>query len=966
MKKLIRQYIIFNFFIVFTLLLFIPIGMSAPLDDSLIYITCDDADIVNGGTQYEDKSTNAENATIRNIFVDTDGQVNQACGFTGNDTNQRLELNNSAILDEMSSNISISFWVKPDIRQIANVDIISRHNGAFALQHSGGAIPLEFILLLRSGESGYSTGSLVLSEDVWQHVAMIKQGTNVSFYIDAVINSTSLLPNGVDIIDTNDLLNLSIGNVGDHSTNANFNGSIDEISFWNRTLNFTEVQVLALGGVPLSFVSPTPPSGTVNSSLGVGGDIQINSTCATGNVNLWFGTTTTLAEETDLVLNQIASPAVYDISTNVSLEGTYFYKGSCDVGNTNTSIRNWTYDATPPNISINIDNFFAPNNFSTISNYDNQVLFNISFNDTSTISSFNITIKRDGSSVFTLQNNSITHTFVRFANITNISSWQDGRLDIEIFVNDTNGNERSENFSWFNGNLSLFADGAFSQHQAIISINFSIDSTIDDINATLIYNGTQLAPSKTTTTNNVFFSTIVASTSVLSNQNISLSWNGYVIQGDGNTSLYNISGFQEVNHWDLDNCSVYTTIALNFTVVDELNESTISSDIDWDIDFYLTNVSLSKQFAGSISTDIGETFCITPSNATLNLNYSLEYGTSSSPERRHTTLETTASSSKQDIRLFLLDSEFGLYARFRTLDSNSNPIIGVFVRMRRIISSTLTTIESGLTDASGLVTFFSDFNNDYTFEFVKSPYTTQTQTIRPTSSDIYNVFMSSVGVSETNSSQYAGLLWSFSPINSLLQPSTTYVFTFNITSSVWDITSCVLKIEDGDSVLLASSSDSFDSAQCNIGIPFNTGTYSTIRALGIIGLNNSINITLDPWWFPHNYTKGNASLMNLIDDLSLYNSDGVGGLNSFTLALISFGLIAILTFGISRFVGIGEAEGVIVLFLSLVWAFSFIGWLILPIPSLPSGLDSVHVKQYLIFYLMFLGGIGFIVQKNWG
>jgi len=472
-------------------------------------------------------------------------------------------------------------------------------------------------------------------------------------------------------------------------------------------------------------------------------------------------------------------------------------------------------------------------------------------------------------------------------------------------------------------------------------LNVSRDPiTMTNINATLFYNNTGYFVG----TNNDNFTTNVTAPSSAGNN--PYYWLVNVDGVDFNLSEAN----QTVVDFGLDNCTTYSTEAINFSFYDEGNSSPIYVDVTGTINYTANGIARSY----TISETTADTFsiCISPNYEEFTGIYNLFYSAAIYPERRFYDNNVLYNNNSVHVNLYSLLETEGIYARFQVVDSYGYPISSVQGTMKKMISGSWTTVEQENTDDSGLATFFVDPDTDYQFTFSKTGYPSETVVLRPTTSEIYTITLGSIGDDFTQPFG-AGINYSFTPTGDL-KNSTDYDFRFQMTSSYWTITGCTLSVQ-GDGVTISSSSTSYDSDSCDITITENSGTYSTMTSYVVYSLNSTNQIVRRDYSVKNRYT-GQFSLSNFIDDLKGFAG---AGFNDFTRMIIAFIVIMVIVGGLSYKAEIREPEVLIGIFIALTWFMSYIGFFTLNFPAIP----NVWIKQYILAILVSLSGGTFILRR---
>lgn len=402
----------------------------------------------------------------------------------------------------------------------------------------------------------------------------------------------------------------------------------------------------------------------------------------------------------------------------------------------------------------------------------------------------------------------------------------------------------------------------------------------------------------------------------------------------------------ERNNFSIDNCSKYSTVAYNFTLKNESNSVVLNGDIDGIFNY--TYGSVRRSYTLDMDSTEFSSICIHPSYASLGGSYTIDYSASGYPQRSNDLGSALYNNITEQVNLFLLATDAGIYARFITVDSFSNPISDVTAKMKK----DGVTQETQTSDDSGLVTFWVNPDQDYSFEFTKTGYSAVTYSLRPTTSEIYTISMATTTGSR-NRSYGSGISYSFTPSPRILQNNTAYDFRFQMDSTHWTVTDCTLFIVNNVTIL-SSSSSSYDSDSCDITINYNTGSYDSIKLIGQYGLNNTYINQSFPYSVFHTYT-GQFSLKNFLDDLKAFNG---AGFNNNTKLILSLLIIMGVVVSISiRKDGLRDPTILIGIIIVLTWLFSIMGWL-----SITTGGVPTIMQQWIIAILVTLLGGSYIVR----
>ena len=519
-------------------------------------------------------------------------------------------------------------------------------------------------------------------------------------------------------------------------------------------------------------------------------------------------------------------------------------------------------------------------------------------------------------------------------------------------IGDLNCNEKTWEYYLFNYTASYSPTGIATETKTF-GLTVDFQDIILDGNATLNYNETAHNISSVISSNQINYTiNITAPQKTTMLENISFFWTFDLNTSSFTTINYTqtVYSIQLVIHGNLSNAST-----LNFTLYDEGNSSIISGDITGTFNYDSSTLSIDETGLTNLS------IAIYPPSASISGDYVIYYSATNYPERRYTETAASYSNITQVIPLYLLYVADGMYIRFRFVDSYQNPISDVECTMKRTIGGTSVTVEQQTTDDSGLATFWVNPDVDYTFVFVKAGYVSYTTTIRPTTSEIYTITLEAEE-EEEEVSYAAGITYTFSPSNIVLNNNTAYDFIFNLTSSYWDITNCTLFLKSTSDTLTRSSS-SYTTSRCDILINYNTGNLTYIISEAQYQLNYTINETILVQYKIQYTYEGEFSLKNFVDDLTAF---GRAGFSDFTRMVIAFVVIfAIVAYSSSKF-ALRDPEALIILTWALVLFFSYVGWFTLNYEAIPNvrGLAEGWLKQYIIFILLTLAGGTYIIRRH--
>lgn len=198
-------------------------------------------------------SVGSNNGTDTSItYSSGNGKVGNGAGFNG--TTSKILIAN--LMSGQQPDFTVAAWVK------------SSQTGAFMVilqQRDAGSVDGQFIFGLNANQLyilTYSTtggGSYGYQDELsdgssyadgnWHHVAFVSNGLNGTFYKDGASDGTATALK-------NATYNASIsGSIGWERRDAGsgFNGSLDEVSLWTRSLSGAEITQLYNGGAGLAY-----------------------------------------------------------------------------------------------------------------------------------------------------------------------------------------------------------------------------------------------------------------------------------------------------------------------------------------------------------------------------------------------------------------------------------------------------------------------------------------------------------------------------------------------------------------------------------------------------------------------------------------------------------------------------------------------------------------------------------------
>jgi len=347
--------------------------------------------------------------------------------------------------------------------------------------------------------------------------------------------------------------------------------------------------------------------------------------------------------------------------------------------------------------------------------------------------------------------------------------------------------------------------------------------------------------------------------------------------------------------------ATWNTPFVNFSFEDEETTLAMNGTIaasTWD--YWLGNGNVNKTYTYSTTENYTNySFCFS-ANETLTLDYSIQYSFVGYPQRKKE-LQTQYTNVTTHTTLYLLSSSDGIYVTFQVLSASGNPLDGIFANATREIGGSTEIVGAGTTGGDGGVTFWVNPDYEHTFTFDGEGYDILITTITPTQST-YSIYLNSVS-GDTDISEYTqGINYWITPIPSVLNNNTAYLFNFSITSTYYDLDSFGFVLLNGSGTTLATNSSTSGTGGA-VTYTLNTGlNESIVMNYYYVIDGNYTNYSVQ--WYVANIEEYGFGLKTFFIDLVTYTNDGIFGLNEFSRTLIIFFIIFLMVGGMCYISGI--------------------------------------------------------------
>jgi len=538
-------------------------------NDSLVFMMNfeNKSELGENSTYVKDLSKYGNNGIVSGAVINsTSGKYGWGAYFDGVNDHINTTFNPSASLGQI---FTVSAWVYP-IQANNYRDVAGYHGGAMQ-----GFFFLQYESSLGGWNSGYGTGAAWSSRSVinlnlntWTHVLVVyNAGNNITTYLNGVLANYTSVSGAISHFN-----NFSIGLAYSGDASRFFNGSIDEVRIYNRSLSANEVYELYASN--LMKFNQTQWYLQVNQSMNFGTYTYSASVKdSAGNYNATEVRTITTSGINGCT-NLTIPNSIYYLTANSSSTGTCF----------NVTVFNVTLDCQGYNMNYSYSGtlgygFYSNQNFTTIRNCsviegnsttsskhavyfvgaNNGTIFNnliktmnsnslpiyITSSNFNTISNNNITTNSDGIDLSSTSNINISNN--------NINS---GGYGIWIIISNLSTISNNNITATAHGillstNLSTISNNRITAGTTGISLSSSSNSNISNNNINSTSYGIYLSTSSNSnvSNNNINSSSYAimlydnSNFNILSNNNILSSLNGiylYTTTNSNNFSKINI------------------------------------------------------------------------------------------------------------------------------------------------------------------------------------------------------------------------------------------------------------------------------------------------------------------------------------------------------------------------------------------------------------------------------------------
>ncbi len=826
----------------------------------------------------------------------------QGAGYSAGHLNDALTSGWINVTDnndfDFSGPFSISLWFKTNFA--GDSPLVSKTSTAFndseewAIFIDSGGVGNIFFISQVGSERILEGGTGGLDDDAWHHVVVTRDGSNNwVLYVDNSSDDTG--SNSRDFTGTDDL-EINAVNEGQLSGRAD----LDEIGIWKgRALSVAEVSEIfnsSTGFLPIFIINP--PDVTLNSpadNAKLTNQTVIFNCTASDNIQL-----VNVSLFIEGLINETNSSGINNsdyLFPRVLVDGNHNW--TCQATDNESQIttaitRDFSVDSVTPNVSVT-----SPRGALGSHIIGTNLTLNFTALDTNVDSCF-----YNYNNINTTINCSLNTT-----SFTTVASFQ----NLTLFVNDTAGNLGSNFTSWtysFLQNNVTFNSTTLETKSENFKINIDSQGQVPS-SAILNYDGTNFTSVTITNTGGDIYDiskTIQIPTSVGVKDWL------FIVNIDS-SETNSPTNNQTVSALDFGLCNgTLTTPFINFTFKNEsLNEESLNATVVTSWRYSLGAFTTSKTLSYSNATEnLNYPFCLSASNEVLNINLNMTY-TNGQSQQRAFTLTSILSNVTTTQVLYLLATGDGLFSPMITQDALGDTVTEVKAVITRILNAATITVISGLTDGSGLITFFLDPDELYTATFTKSGFTTNTFQFTPTT-DLRTVVMGGTGAAGQGSNISEGLSYRPFPKNTTLLNNTDFTFGLEV-NSTQTISFIGFIISNSTGNLLQVN----QTGNGTISGVLNTGNNTRLFGTYTIQTANETIIFTRTWLVGQDFV-GEYSIFN---QFTLFLEYGFS--DFIRLLIVIFTIIAMLVFISAK--GDIEDEIKTLVILMVIWAYSVVGWL---------------------------------------
>jgi hypothetical protein len=204
-------------------------------------------------TKVYDFSKNGNNGTATGATWSSSGKFSGAFTYDGINDFINVSIPSSGSMDIDSNPVTMVTWIKPNTVTTQQAIVARGRSDGVSAGYDGFGFFINSSGKINVGSFGGGNfdGNTVLSANTWYHVAVIINGASSALYLNGVDNTPS--SHTVNVVASSQPLKIGATRNGSDTTDVRFfNGTIDEVAIWNRSLSSQEIQSLYSSNTPIS------------------------------------------------------------------------------------------------------------------------------------------------------------------------------------------------------------------------------------------------------------------------------------------------------------------------------------------------------------------------------------------------------------------------------------------------------------------------------------------------------------------------------------------------------------------------------------------------------------------------------------------------------------------------------------------------------------------------------------------
>lgn len=676
---------------------------------------------------YTNATVGEINGSIAGAVHNTTDCILDNC-FTFDGTGDYINLtNDNRVFDHTEqNNFTLSFWIKPID---GGTDYLFRMDDG-ATEHwnhyiSGTGAANKVKIGHNNDNPTFSTSGFP-GDQKWQHFVAVYNASGMDVYWNGTLQGHAA-SGGYIPANTKDLF-LGYNGAG------TYEGNMDEVGIWNRSLTPTEISDIWNSGAGLGYsgssvtTNQITPLNEYNETSVLTLDFVCHSN-VTGSITLG----NSIVKVYDQATNALESADTVDIdgTTNITthsiaLTNNKNYSWFCFVNDSTNTYTDWTtnrsvyvYNSV---LGITTTLVYPPNSHETTNSTQR-------FEGFFTADNGNVT----NASVYMWYSN---HTLFDNSDVTGLSGITNGtnitlssirihdNYNWNYFTCATNssgahscgytGSNRTMSRKVFTEDDVHYSNATFETEEEYFEINITTIGTIIDVGGSLIYNGTYYPATITNTTaTNYRLARSIDIPLVTNDTGMNFKWKFDVTETTGTSSTNSTEVTQQVNNSLLTPCNAtHTTVAVNFTIYNETMgnltaftavNATFKGKLEW---YFGTGTVRENSTLDGDYYNWTYPFCTDPTTKIYNTSALIELQHPDFNDRFYAFNKQRYSENTTERKMFMLGTGIGTNVIVQVKDAGLIPLENHFVEIERYYPGTNSyeIVESGETDVHGQIT----------------------------------------------------------------------------------------------------------------------------------------------------------------------------------------------------------------------------------------------------------------------